>query len=419
MIKRFKCRFILAAMASVFIVLAVILGIANVTNYRRIVKEADTTLTILMENDGKFPEQSGDKKTPPDKKKPEDKDAKEKAGKPMSPELPFESRYFYVVLDQNGKKVAADTGKIAAVNEKKAVKYAGKIQSQSKRTGFYKKYRYMKNVKDKNTMVIFLDCARNMDTFYSFLTTSILASVSGMLAVLVLVLLFSRQIVKPVAESYEKQKRFITDAGHEIKTPLTIIDADAQVLEMDTGVNEWLADICKQTDKLRKLTDNLIYLSRMEENQNRELMIDFPISDIVDETATSFQALAVTQGKTFTCETEPMLTYCGNEQHIQRLVEILLENAVKYSDDKGHIGLELKKTGKNIVLSVYNTAEKIDRKQLTYIFERFYRMDASRNSETGGYGIGLSIAQAIVQEHKGKITADTEDEKSIRITVQL
>lgn len=167
-----------------------------------------------------------------------------------------------------------------------------------------------------------------------------------MLAVLILVIILSKRIVKPVIESYEKQKRFITDAGHEIKTPLTVIDADAEVLEMDCGDNEWLKDIRKQTAKLKDLTNNLIYLSRMEENQDNVVMIDFPISDIVEETASSFQALAVTQEKTFDCEIEPMLTCYGNEQNIQRLLEILLDNALKYSNPGGHISVNLKKKRK-------------------------------------------------------------------------
>lgn len=157
----------------------------------------------------------------------------------------------------------------------------------------------------------------------------------------------------------------------------------------------------------------------MEENQENVVMIDFPISDIVEETASSFQALAVTQEKTFDGEIEPMLTCYGNEQNIQRLLEILLDNALKYSNPGGHISVELKKYGKGISLSVYNTVEYVSRENISHIFERFYRLDESRNSKTGGYGIGLSIASAIVQAHKGKITAETKDEKSLKITVLI
>lgn len=466
MIKKFRIRFIAVAMASIFVVLAVILGVMNVVNYRRVVREADNTLQILMENDGKFPEQQpGDnpakkaeeendsetdvlenntstdnidekKQSPPEKPEDDNEDDSEKGdsgnnspemngtGKNdeprMSPELPFESRYFTVVLDSDNKKVSADTGKIAAVNEKTAVKYAKTVAKKSKTSGFYSGYRYMVEETNGEKMIIFLDTGRNLGTFYSFLITSIAASFGGMLAVLILVIVLSKRIVKPVIESYEKQKRFITDAGHEIKTPLTVIDADAEVLEMEVGDdNEWLKDIRKQTVKLKELTNNLIYLSRMEENQENVVMIDFPISDIVEETASSFQALAVTQEKTFVCEIEPMLTCYGNEQNIQRLLEILLDNALKYSNPGGHISVELKKYGKGISLSVYNTAEYVSRENISHIFERFYRLDESRNSKTGGYGIGLSIASAIVQAHKGKITAETKNEKSLKITVLI
>ena len=466
MIKKFRIRFIAVAMASIFVVLAVILGVMNVVNYRRVVREADNTLQILMENDGKFPEQQpGDnpakkaeeendsetdvlenntstdnidekKQSPPEKPEDDNEDDSEKGdsgnnspemngtGKNdeprMSPELPFESRYFTVVLDSDNKKVSADIGKIAAVNEKTAVKYAKTVAPKSKTSGFYSGYRYMVEETNGEKMIIFLDTGRNLGTFYSFLITSIAASFGGMLAVLILVIVLSKRIVKPVIESYEKQKRFITDAGHEIKTPLTVIDADAEVLEMEIGDdNEWLKDIRKQTVKLKELTNNLIYLSRMEENQENVVMIDFPISDIVEETASSFQALAVTQEKTFDCEIEPMLTCYGNEQNIQRLLEILLDNALKYSNPGGHISVELKKYGKGISLSVYNTVEYVSRENISHIFERFYRLDESRNSKTGGYGIGLSIASAIVQAHKGKITAETKDEKSLKITVLI
>ena len=437
MIKKFRIRFIAVAMASIFVVLAVILGVMNVTNYRRVVREADNTLKILMENDGKFPEQEPgenpakkaeeettgkeDSKIPPEKPEDSGKNDSEKREKPeMSPELPFESRYFTVVLDSDNKKISADTGKIAAVNEKTAVKYAKTIAKKTRTSGFYSGYRYMVKETEGEKMIIFLDTGRNLGNFYSFLITSIVASFGGMLAVLILVVLLSKKIVKPVMESYEKQKRFITDAGHEIKTPLTVIDADAEVLEMEVGDdNEWLKDIRKQTVKLKELTNNLIYLSRMEENQDNIVMIDFPISDIVEETASSFQALAVTQEKTFDCMIEPMLTCYGNEQNIQRLLEILLDNALKYSNPGGHISVELKKYGKGISLSVYNTAEYVSKENISHIFERFYRLDESRNSKTGGYGIGLSIANAIVQAHKGKITAETKDEKSLKITVFL
>ena len=164
----------------------------------------------------------------------------------------------------------------------------------------------------------------------------------------------------------------------------------------------WLADIQEQTKHLTSLTNNLITLSRMEEELTRLQMIDFPFSDVVEETVQSFQALARTQNKTF-----------------ETLIQPMIDIAMKYTTPKGEISLRLEKAGNNVKLSVYNTADSINREQLPHLFDRFYRTDKSRSSRTGGYGLGLSIAAAVVNTHKGKITATTQDEHSLLITVTL
>lgn len=450
MIKKLRVKFIAVAMISVMVVLTIILGTINVLNYRGVVEDADNILQILADNGGKFPEQkspgedseaagkvadghnpaagnesdnlsdSGVQQEQSDlegkKEPPADDPGKNRT---MSPELPFESRYFIVTLDSDGNVTDTDTGKIAAVDTDTAEEYAEKVWEHTKTHGFLSNYRYIKTEEDGSTQIIFLDCTRSMNTFEAFLATSLAVAVAGMAAFLILVIVLSKKIVRPVSEAYEKQKRFITDAGHEIKTPLTVIDADTEVLEMECGENEWLSDIRKQTVKLKDLTNSLIYLSKMEESRDEVQKIDFPISDLVEETAGSFEALAVTQNKTFDLEVEPMLTYCGEEKSIQRLVSILLDNALKYSPEGGKISVKFAKVGKNLQLSVYNTAEHVDSKNISHMFDRFYRFDESRNSETGGYGIGLSIARAIVESHKGKITAKSEDGKSMCMTVVL
>ena len=220
-------------------------------------------------------------------------------------------------------------------------------------------------------------------------------------------------------ESYEKQKRFITDAGHEIKTPITIIDADAEVLEMDLPGNEWLQDIRFQTKRLASLTNDLIFLSRMDEEHTQLQTIDFPLSDLVSETAQSFQSLAKTQKKEFVTDIEPLLTMNGDEKSLRQLVSILLDNALKYSPENGSITLSLHKAGKMIHLTVTNTVESLAKENLAYLFDRFYRTDQSRNSQTGGYGLGLSIAKAVVTAHKGKITATASDSSSLTLDVLL
>ena len=194
-------------------------------------------------------------------------------------------------------------------------------------------------------------------------------------------------------------------SGHEIKTPITIIDADAEVLSLEIGENEWLQDIRRQTQRLSTLTKDLIYLSKMEETQNIGQMIDFPLSDIVADTAQHFESLAKMQGKSVLSDIAPMISFCGDEKAIRQLISILLDNVLKYSSNNSAITLALKRQARAVVIAVSNISDTISEGDLPHLFDRFYRADKSRNSESGGYGIGLSIAQAIVNSHKGKITA--------------
>lgn len=410
MIRKLRAKLILACMVSLTTILSIILGIAGVLNYQDIITDADAILHILAENDGGFPDQ--DKLTgglPPG--------GMYRGDHHFSPELPYESRYFSVFLDSNGNTVAVNTGKIAAVDTTAAIQYAQVVWKSGSQLGFVDDYRYVVYTAGQETHIIFLDCGRSLSTFRAFMITSIWVSVAGLLAVLLVLIFLSGRIVKPFLENYKKQKQFITDAGHELKTPLTIIDADAEVLEMDFGENEWLSDIQTQTKRLADLTNSLILLARMEEEQPRMEMIEFPLSDIAEETAAAFQALTKTQHKSLFCHIQPMVSMVGDEKAIRQLVSILLDNAVKYSQPQGEISLTLEKQKNQIRLCVFNTAESVPKERLVHLFDRFYRGDPSRNSQTGGYGLGLSIAAAIVGAHKGKITATTEDEKSLRITV--
>lgn len=228
-----------------------------------------------------------------------------------------------------------------------------------------------------------------------------------------------------MSESYEKQKRFISVAGHEIKTPITIIDADVDILSMEIGEeNEWLRDICKQTKRMAALTNDLLTLSRMDENRQQFTMLDFPISDVVGETVWSFQALAHSRNRHIRAQIMPMISCRGDEDSIRQLVGILLDNAIKYAREKADgscddILLKLERRSHNLYLSVQNSAEPISDEQLRRFFERFYRTEQSRNSETGGYGLGLSIAKSIVEAHKGRIAASVPAVETVQITVIL
>lgn len=412
MIRKLRIKLILASMLSLLLVLAVIFSIVGILNYRQIVADADSILSILEENDGSFPiDQYGNENL-------FSSNDLQKNNRHFSPELPYEARYFSVFLTEDRDVISVNTGKIAAVDRDTAIQYAQTIIDRGYSRGFVEDYRYTTYRKENEIHVVFLDYGREMTSFRTFLFTSAGVGIIGLLAVLLLLILLSGRIVKPFSENYEKQKQFITDAGHELKTPLTIINADAEVLEMDIGENDWLRDIQTQTGRLAQLTNNLILLSRMEE-QPQTAKIQFPVSDLAEETIETFQALAKTQSKHLTSQIQPMLSMNGDEKAMRQLITILLDNAMKYSNDHGTIEVTLKKQKNMIYLSVFNTVESISRESLTHLFDRFYRADKSRNSQTGGYGLGLSIAAAIVNAHKGKIIASTQDEKSLLIAVTL
>lgn len=407
MIGRLRRRFIWMSMLAFLLVLIVIIGAINAVNYRNVVADADALMEVLLENQGSFPMEP------------------ELPGFPappgFSPEVPYESRYFSVTLDEySGRTVRIDVSRIASVDEMQALEYAQEVLTREQSVGFAGQYRYARQEDGPFLRVIFLDCGRRMDAFRSFLWASAGISLLGYLVVFVLIAFCSRRVVRPIAESYDKQKRFITDAGHEIKTPLSIISADADVLELELEDNEWLEDIRRQTRRLTELTNELVALSRMEETNPARRMIAFAFSDVVAETAASFQALAQTRQMRLECRVQPGLSLRGDERAVERLVSILLENALKYAPPGSTVELSAERQGRSLRLRVSNpTEEPIPAGELPRLFDRFYRLDPSRSSQTGGYGIGLSMAQAIVQAHGGKITASTEGGSALQITVTL
>ncbi len=404
MIRKLKTKFILLATSALLILLIFIVAGMNVINYHSVVKECDEILSVISQNKGMFPDLGGrpNNKFPPH----------------FSPETPYESRYFSIMMDKNGNIIDTNTSMITSVDANTAVSYAKKALTKGDTLGFIGDYRYIVKDEWNGSRISFLDCGRRLDTFYSFLTISSVMALAGYLIVSVIIIILSGKIIRPIAESYRKQKQFITDAGHEMKTPLTIISANADILEMELGEdNESLMDIIGQAKRLRSLTDDLVMLSRMEEAEESMQKIEFPISDVVEEISHPFIHLAKNEGKELICDIEEELSLKGNEKAIGQLITLLLDNALKYSPAGGVIALTLSKKIRTISLSVYNQTEKeVDPESLKYVFDRFYRTDSSRNSATGGHGIGLSVAKAIVTAHNGEIIAKTTDCHSFQIT---
>ena len=419
MIRDLRKKFILVAMLSTMLVLTAIMGVVNFSNYREMLDRADEMTALLEQNDGKFPEEPSwheqdDTETLPAKPENDEKDKSR-----FSVETPFETRYFTVTVDENGEVTDCDLDRIAAVDEETAEEYTQTAQQKNKTTGFQGIYRYRVTETEDGAKYVFLDCRREISNFRTVLVTTISVSLLGLAAVFVLVVIFSRMVFRPVEESIQKQKRFITDASHELKTPLTIIDANTEVMEMESGESQWTKSTRKQIQRLSGLVQQLVTLSRLDEEKGLEEKCEFNLSEAVSECVQPYESLAQTREKNLTLNIEEDITYTGDERSIRQLAGILMDNAVKYSSENGNITLTLKKKGKKIFLEVYNDADDLPQGKMDVLFERFYRLDSSRNSGTGGSGIGLSVAKAIVQAHKGKITAENKNGRRLTITVIL
>lgn len=445
MIKNLRKRFIFAAMASTFGVLFVIMSILNVANYVRMVSRADDTLEELADNNGQFDSKDFMKELMPDHKDGQlpsnsgesdenvtaNQDGSEniqppanpgkKRGDKFSPETPFQTRYFSVVVS-DGMVVSYSLDNIAAVDESEAESYADQIIDDGIDKGFIDIYRYMVVDCDDETggsRIIFVDCRQEIEYFKNTLVYSVGVSLLGFLAVFTLVLFWSKKIFKPVADSYEKQKRFITDASHEIKTPLTIIDANTEVIEMVNGESEWTQNTRDQVKRLTSLTNQMVALSRLDENPEPKEMTEFNLSDVAYEVIDHFVALSEVTGKKINMEIQDGITYKGDENSIRQLISILVDNAMKYAVQTESIDISLKRDGRKIRFMLRNLTDGMQEGAQDILFERFYRPDSSRNSETGGSGIGLSLAKSIVEVHKGKITAKCDGEGYITFMVTL
>ena len=410
MIRQLRKRVVFSAMISCTVVLLLIIGVINVVNYHSIVSDSDEILKILDDNNGEFPDDltSDGLHTQID-------------GILGSPEAPYETRFFTMIYNGDGFE-SVDTEHISAVNDEKAVSLGEQVIGLKKQNGFTYHlngvYRYYKGTDDGVMRITFLDCTRTMQNYYTFFALSIAISAVSLLAICVMMIIFATQIISPIAESYEKQKQFITDAGHDIKTPITIIDADREILEMDIGENEWLDDIRRQTKRLTKLTNDLIYLSRMEEGTDLKELSSFSISTICHEEADSFSAVAMKRGLEIVTDIEDKIDINGSEEDVRRLLSILFDNAIKYAKENSTIVIKTVKHGRYVTVTISNVAENMTEEQTKRMFDRFYRADSSR-ATSGGFGIGLAMAQAIVTSHNGKIYADLDDDQVLKISASF
>ncbi len=430
MIKKLKTKAIILALVSLFVLLVAIVSGMTAINYNTLVKNADKVINDFILNnelpvmdemeefqhdDDKFPPENDDG----DKKPKSEHHVVDKKDPPKNFRELSHFDYFVITVEGEGNISRETYGNMGDISDEDVMDYTEKVISQNDKKGFVYIYRFKVIESDNETQILCLDCAKEINGFFISLFSGLLVSLVAYIVVSIVLIFLVGKIIGPISESYEKQKRFITNAGHEMRTPITIINANTDVLEMELDEeNEAIKDIKNQTKRLSDLTNDLVYLSRMEEQENDLPKIDFPLSDVVEEMVHSFHTLADEKGINIDAQITPMLTLKGDSKAIEKLVSILMSNAVKYSPKDATISVSLKKEGRQTVLKVSNPTEcMVNRENLSYVFERFYRSDSSRNSQTGGHGIGLSVAKVIVASQGGKIKATTTDGKDFCITV--
>ncbi|MGM9941443.1 MAG: sensor histidine kinase [Bulleidia sp.] len=399
MIQKLKRKFMIVSLSCVAAVLLVVLGCINGYNLYHNTRMSDEILQILSENQGKFPPR---------------RDLHDKPDPGLSPETPYETRYFTVTLDQDNNVISTNTVNIISVDEITAISLAQQVVNNTK--GTLKQFRYLVSDTGNTKTVIFLDDTRNQNSFYNTLKSSILMAVIGITGVGILLFIFSDRAIAPIIESHQKQKQFITDASHELKTPLTVISADLELLEMEHGRNQWTEDMAKQTGRLHDLTLSLICLARMDEGK-QQTFVETPLSDLVEECIQAFTFSVQAAQLTIQQNIEPVISIMADATQITQLCSILMDNAIRYSRPDTQISVSLHKTGRQVAMTVTNTSnQQITDHDLKHLLDRFYRGDGSR-STTKGFGLGLSMAQEIVHTHHGRITASCGDHTTLTIRI--
>lgn len=429
MVQKLRKRFILVAMLSTLIVLLSMIGGMNILNFHKLKSQADTMTRMICENDGKFPQnKNADEHTPvPDGNKTPPKSNKntDNLQPPKVPdgqidaETPFSTRYFSVKVNNKGKITQSNLNSIASVNSNDLDSYISAVKTKKSDTGFYRQFRYKKYKTTSYIMYIFVDCNQSLSTFKNTLFTSFLMSGIGFIAVLILVIIFSKVVLRPVAQSYEKQRQFITDAGHELKTPLTIIDANTEVIEMENGESQWTKSIRNQVTRLTTMVGQFITLSKMEENGENFNKTNIALNVILQESLEPFNIIFTSKNIKVKTTFEKDTHISGDEKLIRQLFEILIDNAAKYAAQNSIFNIFVKRKGKKNLIIFENESNNIFQGNLDMLFDRFYRTDASRNSSTGGSGIGLSIAKSIISLHGGTIHAKSSDGQHLQIIILI
>ncbi len=400
MIAKLRIKFIAISTVAVFLVIAALVGLVNSVMYHRTLDSVYQNAEFIAENGGTVP---SDHKN---------------FSRDFTDEDVYRIRFFTVKLDESGNITSTDFGRIAMIDEDDLDTFIDEISSNRFSRGHFtysgSEYAYTSKDTSDGKVIVFLDCTNEFNTNENFRQTSYLFGLVCMLGFVIVVSFYSKRAVEPVIRNMESQKQFITNASHELKTPLAVISANTEVIEMTSGENEWTQSTIRQINRMNKLIADLITISKFGEKDKKEL-VDVNVTAIVSECANDFETVINNQGKTFEKSIADGVSVKAVDEGVRQIVNILLDNAAKYCDDGGRVALTLdKKTAlKGMKLTVSNTYKDGKNIDVSRFFERFYREDESHNSKKAGYGIGLAMAQGYAEEFGGRISVSYKDDAII------
>lgn len=403
MFKSLRKKFIITAVGSVAVVITVLALALNFINFNKLEEKIDTTLLDASKSQAItkiFSEDGDDLVITKNSTNPTDYNG-----------------FSIAKVDSDGEIIKAYRDDTLVSNHDALQNKVEQALEKGGTSGFIGSYRYLKVNTEVGNLILFLNCQRELDSFESFVKNSILISIFVIVSVLIMIILISKKVIAPIQETYIKQKQFITGASHELKTPLAIISSNADVLEMENGNSKWTNNIHNQVERLSSLVNSLVVFSRMEEKDAVE-RVSFDLTEVLQSRIADFNELANFQKKYIVTNITSNLNYYGEKESIIQLMDILLENSIKYAPENSDILVSLEKNRKYAILKVSNKAD-VKKGDLSKVFDRFYRLDESRNSTIKGYGIGLSMAQLIAEKHKETIRAYAPEDGIFKIEMRF
>ncbi|EGD32942.1 HAMP domain-containing histidine kinase [Streptococcus sanguinis] len=396
MFRKLKIRFILLASAAIVCILLTMIAVLNSVRFLQTNGEIQAVLNILSANNGDFPSV--------------EETAESLQNDRITIDTIYQYRYFSVVYNEDKTLYSTNLDHLSNLSKEQALSYANKVIKNSRSSGVFKvgsqfySYQITQDSKTKRYLLVVLDSTNYLESRNDFFWLSIQLCFYSFIFFVLVVSGFSNFAIRPYIKNYENQKRFITNAGHELKTPLAIISANTELQELMTGENEWTESTKDQVKRLSNLINQMVVLARLEEQPDVTL-VDVNFSEVVKKVAGNFKSVIEKAGKKYEIKLQEDIHVKATEDELYELVSILIDNACKYCDEDGQIFVTLTKAkrGKRARLTVANSYA--DGKNVDYsrFFDRFYREDESHNQKQPGYGIGLSMAESLVRIFKGRI----------------